>query len=74
MEIYKTMIRPVVTYSSQTWTLKAKDEKKTTYAFLKDQILKKICGPVNIDNVWRIRNNVEINNIIEDADILRHKE
>jgi hypothetical protein len=26
MEIYKTMIRPVVTYSSETWTLTAKHE------------------------------------------------
>jgi len=33
MKIYKTMIRPVVTYSSETWTLTAKDEK--TYAYLK---------------------------------------
>ena len=27
-KIYKTMIRPVVTYSSETWTLTAKDENK----------------------------------------------
>jgi len=26
MEIYKTMIRPVVTYSSETWTITANDE------------------------------------------------
>ena len=26
MKIYKMMIRPVVTYSSETWTLTAKDE------------------------------------------------
>jgi len=26
MKIYKTIIRPVVTYSSETWTLTAKDE------------------------------------------------
>jgi len=25
MKIYRTMIRPVVTYSSETWTLTAKD-------------------------------------------------
>jgi hypothetical protein len=28
-------------------------------------------GPVNIDNVWRIRNNMEISNLIEGADIVR---
>jgi hypothetical protein len=33
MKIYKSIIRPVVTDSSETWTLTAKDE--TTYAFLK---------------------------------------
>jgi hypothetical protein len=33
--------------------------------------LRKIFGPVNIDNVWRIRNNMEIDNLIEGADIVR---
>jgi len=28
-------------------------------------------GPVNIDNVWRIRNNMEIDNLIEGADMVR---
>jgi hypothetical protein len=31
----------------------------TTYAFLKGKYLRKIFGPVNIDNIWRIRNNME---------------
>jgi len=35
------------------------------------QILRKIFGPVNIDSVWRIRNNMEIDNLIEGADIVR---
>jgi hypothetical protein len=35
------------------------------------QILRKIFGPVNIDNVWRIRNNMEIDNSIEGADTVR---
>jgi len=33
MKISKMIIRPVVTYSSEIWTLTAKDEK--IYAFLK---------------------------------------
>ena len=35
------------------------------------QILRKISGPVNIDNIWRIRNNTEIDKLIEGADIVR---
>jgi len=49
MKIYKTMIRPVVTYSSQTWILTAKDENNLR--IFERQILRKVFGPVNIDNV-----------------------
>jgi hypothetical protein len=28
-------------------------------------------GPVNIDNIWRIQNNLEIDNLIKVADIVR---
>jgi hypothetical protein len=44
---------------------------KTTNAFFERQILRKICGPVNTDNVWRIQNSMEIDNLIEGADIAR---
>jgi hypothetical protein len=33
--------------------------------------LRKIFGPVNIDNIWRIRNNMEIDKLIEAAGIVR---
>jgi hypothetical protein len=52
MKIYKTIIRPVVTYSSEAWALTAKDENNL-HTFER-QILRKIFGPVNIDNTWRI--------------------
>jgi len=35
------------------------------------QILGKIFGPVNIDSVWRIRNNMETDNLTEGADIVK---
>jgi hypothetical protein len=69
MEIYKTMIRPVVTCSSETWTFTRKDENNLR--IFESRILRKIFGPVNIDNIWRIRNNVEIDKLIEGADIVR---
>ena len=57
----KTMIRPVVTYSSETWTLTAKDENNLR--IFERQILRKIFGPVNIDSIWKIRNNTEIDKL-----------
>jgi len=69
MKIYRTMIRPVVKYSPETWTLTAKDENNL-HVFER-QILTKIFGPVNIDNTWRIQNNMEIEKLIEGADIVR---
>jgi len=47
-----TTLRPVVMYSSETWTLTARDENNRR--IFERQILRKIFGPVNIDNVWRI--------------------
>jgi len=36
------------------------------------QILRKIFGPVNIDNIWRVRNNIESDKLTtEDADVVR---
>jgi hypothetical protein len=70
MKIYKMMIRPVVTCSSETWTLTAKDENNLR--IFERQILRKIFGPVNIDSIWRIRNNMETDKLTEGADIVRY--
>ena len=69
MKKYKMAIRPVVTYSSETWILTAKNENNLR--IFERQMLRKICGPVNIHNVWRIRNNMDIDNLIEGADVVR---
>ena len=50
MKIYETMIRTVVTYSSEAWTLTAKDENNLR--IFEKQILRKMFGPVNIDNMY----------------------
>jgi hypothetical protein len=52
MKMYKTMRRPVVTYSSETWTLTAKD--KNDLCIFERLILRKIFGPVNIGDIWSI--------------------
>jgi hypothetical protein len=58
MKIHKIMIRPVITYSSETGTVTGKDENNLR--IFERQILRKISGPVNIDNVWRIQNNMDM--------------
>jgi hypothetical protein len=52
IKIHKTTIRPVVTDSSETWTVTAKDENNLR--IFEKQILRKIYGPFNIDNICRI--------------------
>jgi hypothetical protein len=52
MKIYKTIIRPVVTYSSETWTVTAKDENNLR--IFERQILRNIFGPVNLLKTERI--------------------
>jgi hypothetical protein len=69
MKIYQTITRPVITYLSETWTLPAKDENNVR--IFERQILRKIFGAVNVDSIWRIRNNTEIDKLIEGADIVR---
>jgi hypothetical protein len=59
----------VVTYSSETWTLTAKDGNNQR--IFERQILRKIFGPLSVDNIWRIRNNMEIDKLIEGEDIVR---
>ena len=48
---------------------KAKDENNLR--IFERQILRKIFGPVNTSNMWRIRNNMEIDKLIEGADMVR---
>jgi hypothetical protein len=69
MKIYQTITRSVVTYLWETWTLTAKDENNL-HVFER-QILRKIFGAVNVDNICRTGNNMEIFKLIEVADIGR---
>jgi hypothetical protein len=68
-ELYKMITRPVVRYSSETWTLTARDEKNLR--IFERQILRKIFGPVNIDNIWRTRNSMGSDKLIKGADTVR---
>jgi hypothetical protein len=62
MRIYKTLIRPVVTYGCESWTVKKEDEN--ILRRFERKIIRRIYGPVRQGREWRIRNNEEIDNII----------
>jgi hypothetical protein len=70
LRIYKVLIRPIVTYGCETWTLTCFDEQQLRT--FERKILRKIFGPVqNSDGSWRIRMNHELDHFIQGADIVR---
>ena len=69
MQIYKTVVRPVATYGSETWTLTKSDEN--SLRIFERKILRKIYGPVQEGDTWRIRYNEELNRSIKGKDIVK---
>jgi len=69
MQIYKTLIRPAVTYGSETWTLTKSDEN--LLRIFKRKILQKIYGPIQEGDIWRNRNNEELNRSMNGEDIVK---
>lgn len=69
MQIYKTLIRPIITYGSETWVLSNIDEnilKSFEY-----RVLRRIFGAIYENNAWRKRYNHEIERLIKGENILR---
>jgi hypothetical protein len=63
---YRTVIRPVVTYACETWTLKDKTGQKLMVCERK--ILRKIFGLIKVsEDRWRIRTNDELATLINHA-------
>jgi hypothetical protein len=69
MQIYKTLIRPVVVYGSENWTLTKSDEN--LLRIFERKILRKIYGLIQEGDTWRIRNNEELNRVIKEEDIVK---
>ena len=67
--LYKTLIKPVLTYASETWPLGKKD--KLRLAVFEMKILRRIYGPVKDDNVWRIRYSQELYQIHNAPNIIQ---
>lgn len=67
--LYKTLVRPVLTYASQTWTISKHDERDLL--IFERKILRRIIGPVRDEAGWRIRKNRELYDIYDEPDVVR---
>jgi hypothetical protein len=69
LKMYKSVIRPVVTYRCEASTLTNRDEQLRIF---ERRILGTIFGPVqNKDGSWKIRMNCELNELIGNANKVR---
>lgn len=69
IHLYKTLIRPIVTYGSETWTMT--DADVNALRVFERKIYRRIYGPIKEGEVWRLRRNDEINGVIGNEDIVR---
>jgi hypothetical protein len=66
--MYKVLVRPVLTYASETWTL-SKIEGRLLIVFER-RILRCIFGAAQENGVWRKRYNHELHELFNDPDIV----
>jgi hypothetical protein len=67
--MYKTLIRPVVLYGSDSWTLtEAGDEKLSVF---ERRILRRLYGPTCENGGWRTKYNDELYSLYKDLNIVR---
>jgi hypothetical protein len=67
LKLYRTVIRPVVTYVSETWVLKETIIQKLLV--FERKILRRIFGPTKENQIWRIRTNEELDKLIKHKSI-----
>jgi hypothetical protein len=71
IQLYRTLIRPVVMYGCEVWTLRKLDQNRLL--IFERKILRRIFGPC-IDETtgeWRIRKNEELKQLYQMSDIIR---
>lgn len=68
IKVYRSVVKPVVTYGSEAWTLTVTDEELLRR--WERKILRKLYGAVNDNGQWRIRKNEEIKDLYKLPDIV----
>lgn len=68
IRIYKTVLRPVVLYGSETWAVTRECEE--WLRIWERKVLRRIFGPVCENGIWRRRSNEELRNLYGQPDIV----
>jgi hypothetical protein len=66
LKLYRTEIRPIVTYASETWVLKENIQKLLVF---ERKILRGIFGTMKENQTWRIKSNEELDKLIKHENI-----
>ena len=68
LKLYRTVIRPIVTYASETWVLK--ENMIQQLLVFERKILRGIFEPTKENQTWRIKNNEELDKLIKHENIV----
>ena len=62
LRMYQSLVRPMVTYTCETWV--RKENIKTKLRVFERKVLRRIYGPTKEkDGTWRIKSNEELNRL-----------
>jgi len=67
--LYKTLIRPVVSYGAEAWTLTKKEEQ--TLLIFERKIFRRIYGPKYENGEWKNRTNRELEEMSKGENIVK---
>jgi len=70
LKLYRSVIRPIVIYTSEMWVLKESSIQKLL--IFERKILRKISGPTRENQLWRIKTNDELDKLIKHQNIINH--
>jgi hypothetical protein len=68
--MYKVLIKPVLTYASETWTLSKANEWRVS--LFERKVLRCIFGVRQDNEIWRKRYNYELYEIFNDSNIVSY--
>jgi Reverse transcriptase (RNA-dependent DNA polymerase) len=69
LQMYKTLIRPVALYGSESWNMTVADEN--SLGVFERKILRVIYGPKKEGDFYRSRSNAELYQLFKEADIMK---